>query len=72
VIAWSIRPFDTTVKDKQKLLASTENKLHAGGILLLHERSEITTKTLPEMIRLIQSRGYAIVSLETLINTGRS
>ncbi len=67
-ISWSIRSFDTTIKDKQKLLSRIITKVKPGDIILLHDSMEITATILPELIQQLMSKGYKIGRLDKMLN----
>ncbi len=67
-IGWSIRSFDTAIKDKQKLLSRITGQMKAGDIILLHDSMEITASILPELIVQIQNKGFRIERLDKMLN----
>ncbi len=67
-IGWSIRSFDTTIKDEQKLLTRIMRQVKPGAIILLHDSMPITATILPALITQIKNRGYKIVRLDKMLN----
>ena len=67
-IGWSIRSFDTTAKDKEKLLSRITNQLKPGAVILLHDSTQITADILPELIKRIDEKGYKIVRVDKMLN----
>src|SRR5450432_3712563 len=67
-IGWSIRSFDTIIKDEKRLLQKILNALKPGAILLLHDTSPITVKMLPVLLQNIKDRGYQVVRLDKMLN----
>jgi len=67
-IGWSVRSFDTSIKDKQKLLSRIMTKVKPGDIILLHDSMEITAAILPELIQQLTSKGYKIAPLDKMLN----
>ena len=67
-LGWSVRSFDTRIKDKQKLLSHIMKQVRPGGIILLHDSMEITAAILPELIEQIKSSGYSITRLDKMLN----
>jgi peptidoglycan-N-acetylglucosamine deacetylase len=65
-VGWSIRSFDTTANDKEKLLSRITTELRPGAIILLHDTLAITTETLPLIIDTIKKNGYDIWPLDKL------
>lgn len=57
-IGWSLRSYDTTARDKEKLLQKITRKTRPGSIILLHDRCAITAAILPELIRRLKDQEY--------------
>ena len=68
-VGWSIRSFDTAIKDKEKLLLRVLKQIKGGDIILLHDSMAITAEILPELIAGITARGFSIVRLDKMIKT---
>jgi len=69
VIGWSLRTFDTTI-NPQQVIKIIDSKLHNGDIILMHDTNPETILILEDVIKLIRSRGFEIVSLEKLLEVG--
>ncbi len=67
-IGWSIRSYDTVIRNKKRLLAKILGSLKPGAILLLHDSSEITLAILPQLLAGIEQAGYKTVRLDKMIN----
>ena len=67
-IGWSIRSFDTIIKNDDRLINRIINRLKPGAILLLHDTSESTLKMLPRLLNEIRNKGYKMIRLDKLIN----
>lgn len=67
VIGWSIRSFDTVIKDPAKLLNRITRKLKGGDIVLFHDHSESMLAILPAFIKHIESIGLNIVRVDHLL-----
>ncbi len=67
-IGWSVRSFDTSIKDKQKLLSRIMTRIKPGDIILLHDSMEITAAILPELIQQLTGKGYKIAPLDKMLN----
>jgi peptidoglycan-N-acetylglucosamine deacetylase len=67
-IGWSIRSFDTLIKNQDKLLNRIEKRLKPGAILLLHDGCEITVAVLPRLLQRIRSKGYQVQRLDKMLN----
>jgi peptidoglycan/xylan/chitin deacetylase (PgdA/CDA1 family) len=67
-IGWSLRTLDTRAKTKYEVIDSVISKLKKGDIILLHDRLEVTTDALPDLIEHITSRKLTIEPLPIAIN----
>jgi peptidoglycan/xylan/chitin deacetylase (PgdA/CDA1 family) len=67
VIGWSIRSFDTRVTDPIKTIKRISKRLKAGKLILLHDNHERIIPILEGVIKEADSKGYSIVSVETLL-----
>jgi peptidoglycan/xylan/chitin deacetylase (PgdA/CDA1 family) len=67
-IGWSIRSYDTIIRNEERLLKKVISSLKPGAILLLHDSSETTVKILPRLLKGIQDKGYRMKRLDKMIN----
>lgn len=67
-IGWSIRSFDTVIKDEDKLFERITKKIEAGDIFLFHDTAAATVKILPALIKQLRRDGFAIKRLDELLN----
>ena len=67
-IGWSVRSFDTSIKDEQKLLSRITDSLAPGDVILLHDSMAITAAILPELIGRIKAKGFNIIRLDKMLN----
>jgi peptidoglycan-N-acetylglucosamine deacetylase len=67
-VGWSIRSYDTVIKNRHRLLNKILSALKPGDILLLHDTSETTVSILPELLKAIREKGYQIVRLDKMVN----
>jgi peptidoglycan-N-acetylglucosamine deacetylase len=67
-IGWSIRSYDTVIRNENRLLKKVISSLKPGAILLLHDTQETTIQILPRLLKGIQEKGYRVVRLDKLIN----
>ncbi len=67
-IGWSIRSYDTVIRDENRLLKKIISSLKPGAILLLHDTQETTIQILPRLLKGIQEKGYRVERLDKLIN----
>jgi peptidoglycan/xylan/chitin deacetylase (PgdA/CDA1 family) len=66
-VGWSVRSFDTVIKDKNKLLERVTKKLKGGDIILFHDRCKQTIEILPELLAFITKSGLKVESLDKVI-----
>lgn len=62
-IGWSVRSMDTVAKDKDALLQKVIKKVKPRDIILLHDRCEITTLILPDLIKALKDKGYNFTTI---------
>ncbi len=67
-IGWSLRSYDTTAKDGQKLKTKILRKLKGGDIVLLHDRVLVTAEILTELIDEAREKGFTFVGLDELLD----
>lgn len=67
-IGWSVRSFDTVVKDPAKLLARLKKMIKPGAVILLHDTQKVTAEALPGFIQYVKDEGYEIVGLDKLLD----
>jgi peptidoglycan-N-acetylglucosamine deacetylase len=68
VVGWSLRSFDTLIKDPERLMNRAARSLKAGDIILFHDYSDSTIAILPSFIKHVQEKGFKIVRLDALLN----
>ena len=66
-IGWSVRSFDTIIKDADKLLKRVTKPLAAGDIVLFHDYSDSMLDILPRFIEFARRTGFEIVPLDELL-----
>jgi peptidoglycan/xylan/chitin deacetylase (PgdA/CDA1 family) len=67
-IGWSIRSFDTVIKDSAGLLNRITKPLKGGDVILLHDYSNTTLEILPALLEHISKVGLKIVRVDELLN----
>jgi peptidoglycan-N-acetylglucosamine deacetylase len=67
-IGWSIRSFDTTIKDSSKLFERLTSKLAAGDIILFHDYSDSMIDILPAFLKHVSELGLKIVRIDELLS----
>jgi peptidoglycan/xylan/chitin deacetylase (PgdA/CDA1 family) len=67
-IGWSIRSYDTVIRNEERLLNKILMALKPGAILLMHDTSEITVQILPRLLKGIRDKGYRLGRLDKMIN----
>lgn len=68
VIGWTIRSFDTVITDRERLLSRVVRQVNDGGIVLFHDHSETMLEILPDFIRFLRQKGFAMVRVDELID----
>lgn len=63
-IGWSVRSFDTVIKDEEKLTARILERMNGGDIILLHDTMSITHKILTNLIVKAREKGFIFVPLD--------
>jgi peptidoglycan-N-acetylglucosamine deacetylase len=66
-IGWTVRSYDTVIKNGDRLLSKILNAIKPGSILLLHDTSETTIEILPDLLKGIRDKGYKIMRLDKMI-----
>ncbi|MBS1687919.1 MAG: polysaccharide deacetylase family protein [Bacteroidetes bacterium] len=67
-IGWSLRSFDTKVKDPQVLLNRVLSKLQGGDIILLHDTKAITREILTDLIINARKKGFTFVRIDKMLS----
>ena len=67
-IGWSVRSFDTIIRNPSRLLKRLTKSLSGGDIILLHDYSDATISALPELLAHINNIGLKIVRVDELLN----
>jgi peptidoglycan-N-acetylglucosamine deacetylase len=67
-IGWTVRSYDTVIKNGDRLLGKILHALKPGSIVLLHDTSETTLEILPDLIKGIRDKGYKIMRLDKMIH----
>jgi len=66
-IGWSLRSYDTSAKDAQKLLTKILAKVKNGDVILLHEWGPHTIEILPALIDKSRKLGFEFVRADELL-----
>ena len=67
-LGWSMRSYDTMIKDKEKLLNRVTRSIKPGDIFLFHDTCKTTLNILPIFIQHLQQKGFSIVRLDKLLD----
>ncbi len=67
-VGWSVRSFDTVIKDKSGLLKRLTSKTKPGDIILFHDYSDTMLEILPAFLDHLAKVGLKIVRLDELLN----
>lgn len=68
VVGWSIRSFDTVIRNPEKLLKRVSHTVESGDIILFHDYADTMLEVLPQCIANIKNKGLEIVRLDVLLN----
>jgi peptidoglycan-N-acetylglucosamine deacetylase len=68
MVGWTLRSFDTIIKDPVKLFARAARSLKGGDIILFHDYSDSMISMLPRFLALAKEKGLKIVRLDELLN----
>lgn len=67
-VGWSIRSFDTVIKDGPKLMQRVTASLKNGDVILFHDYSDSMLEILPALLNHISTLGLKIVRIDELLN----
>lgn len=67
-VGWSVRSFDTVIKDDKKLLEKINRGLKPGAVFLFHDTSSSTLTALPQFLKEVKNQGYQVVPLDKLLH----
>ena len=67
-LGWSMRSYDTVIKNEQKLFKRITRSVKPGDIFLFHDTSKTTLNILPIFIQHLQQKGFSIVRLDKLLD----
>lgn len=67
-IGWSIRSFDTVIRDGTALFNRITGPLKSGDVILLHDYSDTTLQILPALLEHVKKVGLKIVRVDELLN----
>ncbi len=66
-LMWSVDTLDWKSKNTKDILAETQQSLHPGAIILLHDIHETTADALEPLIQHIQQQGYSFIRADRLL-----
>lgn len=67
-IGWSLRSFDTSAKNADKLLKRITAKVQGGDIILLHDSIALTAGILTALIQSCREKGFTFVRLDKMLH----
>lgn len=67
VVGWSVRSFDTVIRDPEKLFKRITRSLKGGDIILFHDYSASTLQILPAFIEHVKKLGLKVVRVDELL-----
>lgn len=62
-VGWSIRSFDTSTKDADKVIKRVISKIKPGAVILLHDDRPNTPKILEAILLYAQENGYQCIAV---------
>lgn len=65
-IGWSLRSYDTTTDNADKLLQRVLSKLQDGDVILLHDSMNVTVEILTDLIAAAKKKGFTFVRIDDL------
>jgi peptidoglycan/xylan/chitin deacetylase (PgdA/CDA1 family) len=63
---WSVDAFDAEIIGAQKVVAAVLSQVKPGSIILMHNGKVSTLQALPDILRVLRSRGYRFVTVNEL------
>lgn len=66
VMGWSVRSFDTAIKDAEKVSSRIIGRLHPGAVILMHDTHNVTLEAMERIIIRAKEEGYRFVGLEEM------
>lgn len=67
VVGWSVRSFDTMIRNPEKLFSRVTNSLKGGDIILFHDYSANTLQVLPSFLEHVKKLGLKVVRVDELL-----
>ncbi|MCL1821306.1 MAG: polysaccharide deacetylase family protein [Prolixibacteraceae bacterium] len=65
-VGWSIRSFDTKNHSAEKVLQRIGQKIHPGGVILLHDDRTISSELIEKLVRNLLEQGFSIRRIDKL------
>ncbi|MFA6290865.1 MAG: polysaccharide deacetylase family protein [Victivallales bacterium] len=69
VMGWSIRSYDTSAGNPEKVLIRIKRLLKPGAVILLHDRCTGTPEVVDEIIRYARAQGYEFIRPDILFSS---
>lgn len=66
-IGWTVRPFDTVVKDPIKIYQRITSRLKKGDIILLHDTNKTSVMALESILKYLKENNFKSVTVDELI-----
>jgi peptidoglycan/xylan/chitin deacetylase (PgdA/CDA1 family) len=63
-IGWNVRTYDTAAKNSSTIINKVAKHVNSNSIILLHDRVELTTRALPQIIEKVNGMGFAFGPLD--------
>ncbi len=66
VIGWSVRSYDTTIKDHDKLMNRIFSRIKNGSVILLHDTTPGIEIVVRKILEYARDRNFKVVSIEEM------
>ncbi|MDX1461858.1 MAG: polysaccharide deacetylase family protein [Marinirhabdus sp.] len=67
VVGWNIRPFDTSIKQKEAIVKHIKRRVKPGAVILLHDTHDRIPYILEHLLLFLQQNDYELVSVNELM-----
>lgn len=68
VIGWSIRSFDTVIKNPERIIKRITKQLQPGAVILLHDKQSNVLPVLEHLLQVLQKQDYQAVTINELLH----
>ena len=68
VIGWSVRSYDTTIKDHDRLMNRILSRIRNGSVILLHDSTPGIETVVEEILEFARKKNLKVVSIREMFN----